>query len=127
MGAGDSCRLLTWEAVVPAALHVESRQVQPDPHDLLKQPLPNLIYHDLVLAIQLGGGGHEAPEEGVDATWGKRSKGGGRTWLSSRARTGVRDGSLVEPGGLQKSNGHMHLLVPRWPQEGRCSLGHLRG
>lgn len=35
---------LTWEAVVPAALHVESRQVQPDSSHLLEQPVPELIH-----------------------------------------------------------------------------------
>ena len=63
--------------MVPAALHVQSRQVQPDPHDLHEQPLPELIHHDLVLAIQLGRGGHEAPEDGVNATWGQDKQGWG--------------------------------------------------
>ena len=65
---------LTREAMVAAALHVERGQVQPDPHDLLKQPLPDLIHRDLVLAVQLRRGGHEAAQDGVDATWSKRSK-----------------------------------------------------
>lgn len=67
--------------MVPAALHVQGRQVQPDPHDLLKQPVPDLIHRDLVLAIQLGRGGHEAPKDGINTTWDKRSKTWGRIWL----------------------------------------------
>lgn len=60
---------LTWEAVVPAALHVERGQVQPNPSHLLEQPVPELIHHHGILTVQLGRGGHEAPENGVDATW----------------------------------------------------------
>lgn len=60
--------LLTWEAVVPAALHVQSRKVQPNPHDLHKQSFPDLIHHNLVLPIELGRGSHEASEDGVNAT-----------------------------------------------------------
>lgn len=59
---------LTWEAMVPTALHVQSRQVQPNPHDLQEQSLPDLIHNNLVLAIQLGRSGHKAPKNGVDAT-----------------------------------------------------------
>lgn len=35
---------LTWKAMVPASLHVESCQVQPDPPHLPKQPVPELIH-----------------------------------------------------------------------------------
>lgn len=62
-------RALTWEAMVPAALHVESRQVQSDPSHLLKQPVPKLVHQYGILTVQLGRGGHEASDDGVDATW----------------------------------------------------------
>lgn len=85
-GVTKQVAALTWKAMVPAPLHVQSRQVQPDPHDLLKQPLPDLVHRDLILAIELGRGGHEAPEDGVNAAWGRRSKRRGRVQLRTRAQ-----------------------------------------
>lgn len=67
--------------MIPAALHVQGRQVEPNPHDLFKESLPDLIHHDLVLAIQFGRGGHEASENGVNATWAQESKVKGRISL----------------------------------------------
>lgn len=55
--------------MVPAALHVESRQVQPDPPHLPKQPVPEFIHHHGILPVQLSRGGHEAAQDGIDATW----------------------------------------------------------
>lgn len=42
---------LTWKAMVPAALHVQSRQVQPDPSHLPKQLVPEFIYHHGILPV----------------------------------------------------------------------------
>lgn len=55
--------------MVPTALHVQSRQVQPDPSHLLEQLVPEFIYHHGILPVQLSWGGHETPEDRVDATW----------------------------------------------------------
>ena len=55
--------------VVPAALRVESHQVQPDPLHLTKEPVPQLVHSHGILRVQRGRGGHEAWDDGVDATW----------------------------------------------------------
>ena len=102
--------------MVAAALHVERRQVQPDPHDLLKQPLPDLVHRDLVLAVQLRRGGHEAPQDGVDATWSK-----GSTLREGPARYRSSDCKEPDPGAVAESAEHMWLLAPRSPV-GRSSL-----
>lgn len=60
---------ITWKPVVPAALHIQSCQIQPDPSHLLKQLVPELIHQHGVLPVQLSGGGHETSEDRVDATW----------------------------------------------------------
>lgn len=80
--------------MIPAALHVKSRQIQPYPHDLLKQSLPDLIHHNLVLAIQFGRSSHEASENGVNATSGQETKVKGKVgYLATRVH---RESGLVQ-------------------------------
>lgn len=76
--------------MISAALHVQSGQVQPNPHNLHEESLPDLIHYNLVLAVQFGRGGHEASEDGVNATWGQESKAKGRLRLVPDPRCTLR-------------------------------------
>lgn len=55
--------------MVPAALHVQGCQIQPDPSHLLKQLVPELIHQHGILPVQLSWSGHETSEDRVNATW----------------------------------------------------------
>lgn len=65
---GALARQQTWQAMVPAPLQVEGRQIQGARVRQHEEPLGQLLVHQLVLHLQLGWSREKAPHDGVQAT-----------------------------------------------------------
>lgn len=58
----------TRQAMVTSSLHVERAKVQSQMHHKLEQPLPQSVYHHVILSVQFGRTTHQTTQQGVDTT-----------------------------------------------------------